>query len=586
MQNNRLSRAVDKVPVFKRKFFASEEPITRIGYDSIGGKALGLAFIHDFLKDQLDRKLFSGVEITIPRFTVLSTSLFDSFMKHNKLQDIAYSDAPDDRIAHAFQNADLPVEFLGDLRALISDTKTPLAIRSSSMLEDAIYEPFAGVYGTKMIPNNQPSIDQRYSFLTEAIKFVYASTFFRDAKSYIRATNKKTEDEKMAVIIQEVVGLRHDQRYYPHISGVARSYNFYPTGHAKPEDGVVDLALGLGKTIVDGGVAWTFSPAYPKSVPPSNSIGDLLKDSQTKFWAINMGKPPEHDPVKETEYLLHCGLKEAEFDGTLEHIASTYSVERDRLVIGTGPKGPRLLNFAPILEMNKIPLVELVKTLLKICEEAVGTPVETEFAINLDNRRALPARFGFLQVRPMVVSDERVELNTSDLEGDNVLLASEKIMGNGTRDDLVDIVYVKPDPFEARYTQQIETELEKINLALANENRHYLLIGFGRWGSSDPWLGIGVNWGQIGNARVIVEATLPDMNVELSQGSHFFHNLSSFQVTYFCVHHDRKFKIDWDWLAGQNAFQETDFVRHIRLKQPILVKVDGRGGRGVIYHAQ
>jgi hypothetical protein len=436
-----------------------------------------------------------------------------------------------------------------------------------------------------MIPNNQPGTDPRYNFLTEAIKYVYASTFFKDAKSYIRATRQKSEDEKMAVIIQEVVGLRHAERFYPHISGVARSYNFYPSGHANPEDGVVDLALGLGKTIVDGGMVWSFSPAYPKSVPPYSSIRELLNNSQTKFWAVNMGKPPEHDPIRETEYLLHCSLKEAEFDGTIEFLASTYVPDRDRLAVGTAHRGPRLLNFAPILQMNKLPLVDLIQKLLKICEEAVGAPVETEFAITLDNKQAAPARFGFLQVRPMVVSDEKVDLEMDELHGDSVLLASENVMGNGTRDDLVDIVYVKPETFEAKHTPRIMADLEQINLSLTNQERPYLLIGFGRWGSSDPWLGIGVNWGQIAGAKVIVEATLPDMNVELSQGSHFFHNLSSFQVTYFCVHHDRRYKIDWDWLSRQDSAAETEFVRHIRLKRPIHVKVDGRKSRGVITHA-
>lgn len=503
-------------------------------------------------------------------------------MHQNDLYDTGLSNIPDDRIAHAFQNAELPVELLGDLRTLISKVHSPLAIRSSSLLEDAIYEPFAGVYVTKMIPNNQPDTDTRFQKLVEAIKFVYSSVFFKDAKSYIGATKQSIENEKMAVIIQEVVGKRHWDRFYPHISGVARSYNFYPTGHANPEDGVVDLALGLGKTIVDGDRSWTYSPAFPKAVPPYNSIGDLLKETQTEFWTINMGRPPEYDPIKETEYMMKGNLKDAELDGTLDFLASTYVPDRDRISPGIGAKGPRLLNFAPILVNTQIPLNNLIKTLLKLCEDAVGTAVEIEFAITLDNRTGLPARFGFLQVRPMVVSDEKVDVSMDELIGDNILAASENVLGNGIIDGIQDVVYVKPESFSAQNSPHIAMELENLNRKFISSGNPYLLIGFGRWGSSDPWLGINVNWGQISGAKVIVEATLPDMNVELSQGSHFFHNITSLKISYFSVHHEGKYKIKWGWLDRQNVVTEMNYVKHVKLESPLKIKVDGRSGRGVI----
>jgi hypothetical protein len=577
------SSAGEKVPRFKSQFFESGEIITRIGTGSLGGKALGLAFIKETLTSKIDPSNYGNITVNIPTLAVIATDSFDRFMQINNLYEIDFSEMPDDRIAHAFQNAELPPELNGDLRRLIADVRTPLAIRSSSLLEDAIYEPFAGVYGTKMIPNNQPDTDTRFSKLVEAIKFVYSSVFFKEARDYIRATKQTVESEKMAVIIQEVVGLRHWERYYPDISGVARSYNFYPTSHAKPEDGVVDLAVGLGKTIVDGGMAWTYSPAYPKSVPPYNSIGDLMKQTQTQFWAINMGQPPKYDPTKETEYMIQGDLKDAELDGALDFAASTYIPDRDRISPGIGPKGPRIVNFAPILAMNQIPLNNLIRDLLKACEDAVGAAVETEFALTIDNKQKhRPVRLGFLQVRPMVVSDAEVKISDDELNSEDALVASENVLGNGIIDDIQDIVYVKPDAFDAKNTQQITADIEKLNRNLVNAATPYILIGFGRWGSSDPWLGINVNWAQISGARVIVESTLPNMNVELSQGSHFFHNITSFQIPYFSVRYDGKYKIKWDWLEKQKPEAETEYVRHVKLERPLNVKVDGRNGRGVI----
>ena len=577
---NKLSdKAVqENLPKFNRKFFDSNEKISCIGTGSLGGKAQSLAFINNVLTSSLNPDSFSQIEVSIPTMVVLRTNVFDTFMKRNNLYETAYSDMPDDRIAHEFQKADLPFEILGDLRMLISQVHSPLAVRSSSMLEDAMFEPFAGIYATKMTPNNQPAPDTRFHKLDEAIKFVYSSTFFKSAKDYLKATPHSTEDEKMAVIIQEVVGHRQNERFYPILSGVARSYNFYPMGRANPEDGVVNLALGLGKTIVDGGISWAYSPAYPNINPPYNSIGDLLKQTQIDFWVVNMGKPPAYDPIKETEYMLKEDLTKAENDGTLKNIASTYNAQSDRISIGVGAQGPRILTFAPLLVLNKIPLNDLIKSLLTICEKAVGAPVEIEFAMTFD-----PLRFGFLQVRPMVVSTDRIEITKEELTDTNVLLASENVLGNGIENNIQDVIYVKPESFESKYTQLISSELESINQKLVTDGQRYLLIGFGRWGSSDPWLGIPVNWGQVSGAKVIVEATQSNMNVDLSQGSHFFHNLTSFKVSYFSVPFSGKYKIDWDWLNEQDIINETQFVRHVRLPALLQVKVDGRSGYGVIY---
>jgi hypothetical protein len=459
-----------------------------------------------------------------------------------------------------------------------------LAVRSSSMLEDAMFEPFASVYVTKMIPNNQHDTDTRFRKLVEAIKYVYASTFFKNAKSYIQATTHTTADEKMAVIIQEVIGILNNKRFYPHISGVARSYNFYPFGSAQPEDGVVDLALGLGKIIVDDGIAWSYSPACPQANPPYNSLRDLLKQTQKEFWAIHMGEPLAYDPIKEVEYMLKYDLSDGERDGTLSLIASTYRAQDDRIVFGVQEKGPRVLDFATILKLDQIPLNDLIRDLLKVCEDTLETMVEIEFAVTLDKDPGRPACFGFLQVRPMVVSGAEVDVSQASLSGNRVLVASESTLGNGIIDTIQDVVYVKPGVFDTSHTQVIAGQLEKLNRQLLTSGNPYLLIGFGRWGSSDPLGGIPVNFGQVSGAKVIVEATLPNMASMPSQGSHFFHNITSFQVFYLSVDHFQGYQIDWHWLDCQNVIAETEFVRHVRLDSPLRVKVDGRSRRGVIHH--
>jgi hypothetical protein len=436
-----------------------------------------------------------------------------------------------------------------------------------------------------MIPNNQLDTDTRFRKLVEAIKYVYASTFFKEAKNYMLATKHTSVDEKMAVIIQEVVGTRHGNRFYPHISGVARSYNFYPLGHAKPGDGVIDLALGLGKIIVDDGIGWSYSPACPQANPPYISLNELLEQSQTEFWAIHMGQPLEYNPIKETEYLLKFNLKDAERDGTLRFIASTYRPQDEKIVFGITEKGPRLIDFAPILKYDLIPLNKMLRTLLKTCENTLERMVEIEFALTLDEKHGAPARFGFLQVRPMVVSEAKVDVSLVELSGEKVLLASESVLGNGILGTLRDIVFVKPERFSVNQTETIAAQLEEFNGQLVASSAPYLLIGFGRWGSSDPQGGIPVNFGQICGAKVIVESTLPEMNFMLSQGSHFFHNITSFRVFYFSVPHWEKYAIDWNWLRQQKVVSETDFICHSQLSSPLKIKVDGRTSRGVISYA-
>jgi hypothetical protein len=547
------------------------------GRQELGGKAQGLLSVGQVL-DRLSSE-FPELTIDIPAMVVLDTSVFEAFVQRNNLERYATSNYSDDRIAHAFLRGNLPFEVLGELRALVNRWTMPLAVRSSGLLEDTMQRPFAGVYGTKMIPNNAYDADTRFQKLVEAVKYVWASTYFKIARDYCEATGLDIGDEKMAVIIQQVVGKRHGDRFYPEVSGVARSFNFYPLKPARPEDGVINLALGMGKTIVDGGKSWTYSPAYPHMPPPFGSIDDLMLQTQTEFWAVNLGEPPEYDPIKESEYLCKDDLAVAEYDGTLEQLASTYDLQSGRLTLGTGSRGPRALTFAPLLEMGLVPINHLLTQLLNRCEKALGCPLEIEFALTLN-----PPRFGFLQVRPMAVPTSSLEVAPADLHDTRAIAASEMVLGNGELVNLEDVVYVIPQRFGLQHTRQIAQELEQVNRVLLAEKRPYLLIVFGRLGTLDPWLGIPVTWGQISGARAIIEAAQENVRVEPSQGSHYFHNIINLGVIYFSIPFTSSYKIDWDWLEQQPAAFEGDFVRHIRPVQKLHVKVDGRHSRGVIYH--
>ncbi len=571
--------AADDVPRFDRRLFDPARRISRIGTGSLGGKARGLvaaARILDERRSELERP---GLVLDVPALCVLGTSVFDAFLDRNGLRPLLAEEPSDAVVALAFQQASLPAEWLGDLRSVAEDARVPLACRSSSALEDALGRPFAGVYGTKMIPGQQPDVAGRFKSLIDAVKFVYASTFFHEARAYRRAAGELPEPETMAVVVQEVVGRRHGERFYPDISGVARSWSFYPAGPAEPGEGVVELALGLGKTIVDGGACWSFSPAHPKLPPPVGSVRDLLDTTQSRYWAVNVGPPPPYDPMAETEFLVQPDLAEAEADGTLRYAASTYDAGSDRLVPGTGRPGPRVLDFAPILSWNELPLVPALRTLLAVCQEELGAPVEIEFALSLPPGQ--PARLGFLQVRPLLVSGEAIEVPVEEFRAATTVVGSTAALGNG-RHEVRDVVYVEPATFEARLTPAIAAEIEDLNRALVDAGRPYLLVGFGRWGSADPWLGIPVRWDQIAGARGIVEAALPHMNPEPSQGSHFFHNLQSFSVLYFTVPLESARAVDWAWLASQETVTRTEHVRHVRTQAPLVLRVDGRSRRGLV----
>jgi Pyruvate phosphate dikinase, AMP/ATP-binding domain len=572
------AEAASAVPAFTRSFFDPARRLTRIGAGSLGGKALGLIDATAVLSARRRELDSEALAVDVPAMLALGTGLFDAFLERNDLARVFDEEWPDERVAQAFRQASMPAERVGDLRAVAAEVKVPLAVRSSSALEDALGQPFAGVYGTKMISCWQHDPASRFQSLLDAIKFVYASTFFHGARAYLRASRRRLQDEKMAVVVQEVVGRKHAERFYPDVSGVARSFNFYPAAGARPQDGVVDLALGLGKTIVDGGRCWTFSPARPRSPPPFASARDLVAGTQATFWAVHTGSPPAYDPMAEAEHLVRGTLADAESDGALRYAASTYDAQADRLVPGIGRAGARVLDFAPLLQRGEIPLVRTLRALLAACEEAAGRPVEIEFALSLPPEGR--ARLGLLQVRSLMVPGETVELGERDLAGEGVLVASTSALGNGRR-TVEDVVYVEPSAFDAGLTRAVAEEIAALNGPLVEAGRPYLLLGFGRWGSSEPWLGIPVRWDQVAGAKAIVEAALPHMSPEPSQGSHFFHNLSSFEVFYFTVPPAGP-PIDWDWLGKQPIVARTEHVRHVRARGGLSLEVDGRSRRGVV----
>lgn len=565
-------------------FVSWDASFHRIGNGKIGGKAEGLCAIREVLEHHFDADSCPGIRVGIPNLSIITTEMFDRFMEKNQLYDLALSETHDHHLASAFQKAELPGELIEELREFVSRFRGPIAVRSSSLLEDAMHEPFAGVYATKMIPNNQFSVASRMRTLMEAVKFVYASTFFKNAKNYLKAAHRSHEEEKMAVILQEMVGCRHGNRFYPTLSGVARSYNFYSLGYAKPEQGVVHLALGMGKTIVDGGKSWSYCPAFPKVVPPYGSTRELMTQTQTEFWAVNMSKPPAYAPHQETEYLCRGNLIDADTDGTLTHLASTYNPQSDRITMGTGPKGPRILNFSPLLQMNESPINDFLCRLLETCEDYFDNPVEIEFAMDPGQTPDEPFRFGFLQVRPMILSRDDVDIDDREFDSPNVLVASEQVLGNGALESIQDVVYVKPDVFSAKHSGLVAAELDQMNRKLLEAGTPYLLIVIGRLGTSDPWLGIPVEWGQVAGARAIVEASVDALNVDMSQGSHFFHNMTSFRVLYFSTDKTGKYPLDWAWLDNREMIEDKQFTRHVKLDRPLDVKVDGKNRRGVISH--
>jgi hypothetical protein len=570
------------VAVFQRERFDQYSNFARIGEGSLGGKGRGLAFIDAMIKRNTQFEAFENTQIVIPRTVVLCTDIFNEFMELNHLYPIALSDSADEEILNQFLKASLPKHLIADLYAFISAISTPIAVRSSSLLEDSHYQPFAGIYSTYMIPHNPNSKTHMLLMISEAIKAVYASVFYSDSKAYMRATKNVIDEEKMAIVLQEICGNAHGNRFYPSFSGVARSLNYYPIGAEQPEDGIVNVALGLGKYIVDGGQTLRFSPAYPNNVLQTSTLDFALRETQTYFNALDLNNFSFIPQVDDGFNLLKLRVQEAEKDGTLKFIASTFDVQNEMIQDGLY-EGRKLITFSNILKHDVFPLAEIMKEILLTAQYEMGRPVEIEFAVNLDYSVKKQHLFYLLQIRPIVDSKEIINEDIVTIDNETTIITSKNALGHGITNDVFDIIYVRPEAFSASNNQLVAYDIEKLNKKLIAENRHYILVGPGRWGSSDHWLGIPVKWPQISNAKVIVESGLEQYRIDPSQGTHFFQNLTSLGVAYFNIN---PFKMDGnydiEYLDAQPALYESKYLRHIRFETPMTVKVDGRKNLGVI----
>ena len=577
----RHMKNIGVVAVFDRMKFDSYSHFARIGDGSLGGKGRGLAFLDNIIKMHPDFNSFPGVTVQIPKTVVLCTDVFDQFMEQNNLYQIALSDASDEEILRHFLRAQLPDSLIADFFTFFEATKSPVAIRSSSLLEDAHYQPFAGIYATYMIPY----LEDKYAMLEMlacAIKSVYASVYYRDSKAYMTATSNVIDQEKMAVILQEVVGKQHDGRYYPNFSGVLRSLNYYPIGDEKAEEGIASLALGLGKYIVDGGQTLRVSPYHPHQVLQTSEMETALRQTQTRFYALDTRHVGNDFTVDDGFNILNLRVKEAERDNALNYIASTYdpydNVIRDGLYDG----GRKVISFAGVLQQNVFPLPELLQMSMKYGAESMRRPVEIEFACNLNADRT--GQFYLLQIRPIVDSKQMLEEDVAAIPDDECLVRSHNSLGHGVSEDVTDVVYVKADDnFSAAENPTIAREIEKINSGYLDRGQGYVLVGPGRWGSSDSWLGIPIKWPHISAARVIVEVALKNYRVDPSQGTHFFQNLTSFGVGYFTVDENRNEGVFHKaMLDAMPAVEETEHVRVVRFSKPLRILMDGKKQEGAV----
>ena len=569
------------VAEFKRERFDRYSNFARIGEGSLGGKGRGLAFIDNMIKRHPDFDDFENVTVAIPKTVVLCTDIFDEFMDSNRLYQLALSDADDEVILRAFLRAKLPDRLVEDFFAFFDVVKSPIAIRSSSLLEDSHYQPFAGIYSTYMIPYMEDKYEM-LRMLSDAIKGVYASVFYKDSKAYMQATSNVIDQEKMAVILQEVVGTQYGDRYYPAISGVARSINYYPINDELAEEGTVSLALGLGKYIVDGGLTLRMCPYHPNQVLQTSELEIALRETQTRFYALDLRNTGHNFSLDDGFNLLKLHIKDAEADGALNYIASTYDPYDMVIRDGIYPGGRKVITFANILQHDVFPLARLLQLAQKYGQGEMRRPVEIEFAVNFDANKKTGA-FYLLQIRPMVDIKADLDEDLSLIPEDKIILKSENSLGHGVMDDICDIIYVKTDGYTASNNQLIAYEIEKLNKRFLDEGKHYVLVGPGRWGSSDTWLGIPVKWPNISAARVIVEAGLTNYRVDPSQGTHFFQNLTSFGVGYFTINAFMNDGIyNQDYLNSLPAVEETKFLRWVRFEKPLTVKMDGKKKIGVV----
>ncbi|MCF8235953.1 MAG: phosphoenolpyruvate synthase [Bacteroidales bacterium] len=580
----RLNKARGVIADFYRDRFDEYFTFTRIGEGSIGGKARGLAFLDSLIKRNRLYDKYEDVVITIPRTVVLGTDIFDEFMEDNNLYKIALSEKSDEEILKKFIESRLPFRIHEDLYTFISVVKNPIAVRSSSLLEDSHYQPFAGVYSTYMIPNVQQDERLMIDMLSNAIKGVYASAFYKGSKAYMTATANVIDEEKMGIVLQEVCGNKYGTRFYPAISGVARSINFYPIEPEKPEQGIANIALGLGKYIVDGGVTLRFSPKFPKKVLQISRPEMALKETQKSFYALDLNAESFKPAVDDSVNLMKLRVAEAEKDGSLKQIASTYDFQNDIVRDGISHDGKRLITFSNILKYDTFPLAKILENVLYTGQREMAKPIEIEFAVELNLPKGEPKIFNLLQIRPIVDNNQTIEKDLENIPEDKTIIYSNSALGNGIIKGIRDFVYIKPDAFDPAKNSDLAMRIGDLNDKFIKEQRNYVLAAPGRWGSSDPWLGIPVKWPQISAARVIIESGLSNYRIDPSQGTHFFQNLTSFRVIYLTINpfiNDGFY--DLDYLSKFEAEYEDEHIRHIRFEKPILIEVDGQKNIGLVY---
>jgi CheY-like chemotaxis protein len=579
----RLGKGRGVIAKFDKMSFDEYQVFSRIGEGSIGGKARGLAFINRIIKNYKLFSKFPDVLITIPRTVVLSTDIFDEFMDHNNLYSVAMSDMPDEEILKRFINSELPGRVYQDFYAFLAVSRNhPIAVRSSSKLEDSHYQPFAGVYSTYMIPrlaDNQVMVKA----LSDAIKEVYASVYYKASKAYMTATANVIDEEKMGIILQEVCGNRHGDIFYPTFSGVARSINYYPIGSEKAEDGIANVAFGLGKLIVEGGMSLRFCPKIPKKILQLSSPEAALRDTQKDFRALDMNISSFIPSTDDGINILRIDIKDANNDGAMKYLASTYDCTNNMLRDGIIQNGKRVITFSSILQYKTFPLAEILSTLLDVGEKEMNNPIEIEFAANLETPSGSPKIFNFLQIRPIVYSDETYNFNLENINKEQTIIYSDSALGHGVFKGIMDLVYVKPESFNAAQNKNVAMVIENINASFVKQALGYVLVGPGRWGSTDSWLGIPVKWQQISAARIIVESGLKNYRIDPSQGTHFFQNLTSFRVGYFTINpFINEGHYDVDFLNRMNVVYEDEFIRHVRFEKPLEIMIDGKNHKGAI----
>ena len=581
----RNTRAQGVITDFDKEAFGKTSTFARIGGGSIGGKARGLGFVKNLLSHFDLRGTFEGVNIFVPSLVVVGTAIFDDFLEENNLWDFALRSNDDVELVNRFVSAErFSLEARDQLRDFLSIVKVPIAVRSSSLLEDSQGQPFAGVYDTFIIPNSHHDLEVRLNQLIKVIKRVYASTFYQRSKDYIKVTSYRLEEEKMAIIIQKTIGEEHNGKYYPEISGVAKSYNFYPVKPLESGDGIVSVAMGLGKTIVEGGNTVRFCPRYPHHYLQNSNIEDVLNNSQKKFFAIDMNTYRTAESFNEDDLLMSYDVSTGEEDGTLNLIASTYSPQNEAIYDGTSREGVRVFTMAPILKYDVFPIADVINLILEMGSWGMGAPVELEFAVNLSRYGKRSKQFGLLQMRPLVVNNELEELEIEEPDNEEIICKSEMALGNGVVRDIYDIIMVDRDKFDRSKSNEVVVEISQFNSTLIHEHRRYLLIGVGRWGTLDPWLGIPIAWTHISGAKAIIESNFKDFDVSPSQGTHFFQNLTSFKVGYFTIDDHRELGfLNWDWLKEQPVVGERKYTKHIRFEEPLIIKINGQKGMGVIY---